>query len=204
MTKIVDIQLKISNDNIELIARRENYVEVSSNDLTSIQNELKKVISFCENLKTGDEKLKEQKENLLEFVTGHLTDDEKARNPKLFDKWEIGKLCLKNSYKNHYNIVYKCKEEHISSYENIPAISEAYWKKLPNEKKLEEGTNPEWAENFDKAEFYSRDLSYPAGVYKKFYNELYKSKGKVPAGEIPSNVSPYWTHIPKKIGNLGI
>ena len=85
----------------------------------------------------------------------------------------------------------------------MPTIDENFWKIVPNNKPIEDGINPEWAENFEKAEFYSRDLSYPAGVYKKFYNELYKSKDKVPAGEVPSNISKYWTHIPKKISNLG-
>ena len=139
------------------------------------------------------QKVIKEEGSVIEFAF-YATKDNGHQVEGVFSLEELKKIIEKvESLKNH-----------TSDYENMPTIDENFWKIVPNNKLTEDGINPEWAENFDKAEFYSRDLSYPAGVYKKFYNELYKSKDKVPAGEVPSNVSKYWAHIPKKIGNLGI
>lgn len=196
MSKIADIQLKINNGKIELVARRENYIEISSSDLTLIQDEIKKIISFCESLKTDDEKLKEQKEKLLEFVLQKTTNEEKASNSELFDKWTINKAYRTNDYISHYGIVYKCLKEHVSSYENIPSITPENWEKI-QKKEVEEGVNSEWQENFEKAENYSRDKTYMQGEYVKYYNELYKAKKKIASEQLPSKISEFWEHIPK-------
>ena len=165
--------------------------------------ELKKIIEKVESLKSVEEETKDFiNEKIKEDIKKDKSNLEKLKN--LIERWKIGHPYNMGDLSKYNDIVFESLKNHTSDYENMPTIDENFWKIVPNNKPTEDGINPEWAENFDKAEFYSRDLSYPAGVYKKFYNELYKSKDKVPAGEVPSNVSKYWAHIPKKIGNLGI
>lgn len=165
--------------------------------------ELKKIIEKVESLKSVEEETKDFiNEKIKEDIKKDKSNLEKLKN--LIERWKIGHPYNMGDLSKYNDIVFESLKNHTSDYENMPTIDENFWKIVPNNKLTEDGINPEWAENFDKAEFYSRDLSYPAGVYKKFYNELYKSKDKVPAGEVPSNVSKYWAHIPKKIGNLGI
>lgn len=165
--------------------------------------ELKKIIEKVESLKSVEEETKDFiNEKIKEDIKKDKSNLEKLKN--LIERWKIGHPYNMGDLSKYNDIVFESLKNHTSDYENMPTIDENFWKIVPNNKPTEDGINPEWAENFDKAEFYSRDLSYPAGVYKKFYNELYKSKDKVPAGEVPSNVSKYWVHIPKKIGNLGI
>ena len=165
--------------------------------------ELKKIIEKVESLKSVEEETKDFiNEKIKEDIKKDKSNLEKLKN--LIERWKIGHPYNMGDLSKYNDIVFESLKNHTSDYENMPTIDENFWKIVPNNKPTEDGINPEWAENFDKAEFYSRDLSYPAGVYKKFYNELYKSKDKVPAGEVPSNVSKYWAHIPKKISNLGI
>lgn len=165
--------------------------------------EMKKIIEKVERLKSIEEETKDFiNEKIKEDIKKDKSNLEKLKN--LIERWKIGHPYNMDNLSKYNDIVFESLKNHTSDYENMPTIDENFWKIVPEDKPAEEGINPEWLENFDKAEFYSRDLSYPAGVYKKFYNELYKSKDKVPAGEIPSNVSPYWTHIPKKISNLGL
>ena len=165
--------------------------------------EMKKIIEKVESLKSVEEETKDFiNKKIKEDIKKDKSNLEKLKN--LIERWKIGHPYNMGDLSKYNDIVLESLKNHTSDYENMPTIDENFWKIVPNNKPTEEGINPEWAENFDKAEFYSRDLSYPAGVYKKFYNELYKSKDKVPAGEVPSNVSKYWAHIPKKIGNLGI
>lgn len=165
--------------------------------------EMKKIIEKVERLKSIEEETKDFiNEKIKEDIKKDKSNLEKLKN--LIERWKIGHPYNMGDLSKYNDIVFESLKNHTSDYENMPTIDENFWKIVPEDKPAEEGINPEWLENFDKAEFYSRDLSYPAGVYKKFYNELYKSKDKVPAGEIPSNVSPYWTHIPKKISNLGL
>lgn len=165
--------------------------------------ELKKIIEKVESLKSVEEETKDFiNEKIKEDIKKDKSNLEKLKN--LIERWKIGHPYNMGDLSKYNDIVFESLKNHTSDYENMPTIDENFWKIVPNNKPTEDGINPEWAENFDKAEFYSRDLSYPAGVYKKFYNELYKSKDKVPAGEVPSNISKYWTHIPKKISNLGI
>lgn len=165
--------------------------------------EMKKIIEKVERLKSIEEETKDFiNEKIKEDIKKDKSNLEKLKN--LIERWKMGHPYNMGDLSKYNDIVFESLKNHTSDYENMPTIDENFWKIVPEDKPAEEGINPEWLENFDKAEFYSRDLSYPAGVYKKFYNELYKSKDKVPAGEIPSNVSPYWTHIPKKISNLGL
>ncbi|WP_455093159.1 hypothetical protein [Parvimonas micra] len=165
--------------------------------------ELKKIIEKVESLKSVEEETKDFiNEKIKEDIKKDKSNLEKLKN--LIERWKIGHPYNMGDLSKYNDIVFESLKNHTSDYENMPTIDENFWKIVPNNKPTEDGINPEWAENFDKAEFYSRDLSYPAGVYKKFYDELYKSKDKVPAGEVPSNISKYWTHIPKKISNLGI
>lgn len=165
--------------------------------------EMKDIIEKIDSLKSIEESTKDYiNEKIKEDVRKDKNNIEKLK--KIIDRWRVDIPYNKEDLVKYNDIVFECLKDHTSDYQNMPTIDENYWKKVPEDKPTEEGINPEWAENFEKAEFYSRDLSYPAGVYKKFYNELYKSKDKVPAGEVPSNISKYWTHIPKKISNLGI
>lgn len=165
--------------------------------------EMKNIIEKIDSLKSIEESTKDYiNEKIKEDIKKDKNNVEKLK--KIIERWKIGRPYNKGDYAKYNDIVFESLKDHTSDYENMPTIDENFWKIVPNNKPIEDGINPEWAENFDKAEFYSRDLSYPAGVYKKFYNELYKSKDKVPAGEVPSNISKYWTHIPKKISNLGI
>lgn len=165
--------------------------------------EMKDIIEKIDSLKSIEESTKDYiNEKIKEDVRKDKSNIEKLK--KIIDRWRVDIPYNKEDLVKYNDIVFECLKDHTSDYQNMPTIDENYWKKVSEDKPAEEGINPEWAENFDKAEFYSRDLSYPAGVYKKFYNELYKSKDKVPAGEVPSNISKYWTHIPKTISNLGI
>lgn len=165
--------------------------------------EMKNIIEKVKSLKSIEEETKDFiNEKIKEDIKKDKSNLEKLK--KIIGRWRVDTPYNKEDLVKYNDIVFECLKDHTSDYQNMPTIDENYWKKVPEDKPAEEGINPEWAENFDKAEFYSRDLSYPAGVYKKFYNELYKSKDKVPAGEVPSNISKYWTHIPKKISNLGI
>lgn len=166
--------------------------------------EMKDIIEKIDSLKSIEESTKDYiNEKIKEDVRKDKNNIEKLK--KIIDRWRVDIPYNKEDLVKYNDIVFECLKDHTSDYQNMPTIDENYWKKVPEDKPTEEGINPEWAENFEKAEFYSRDLSYDReGIYTKFYNELYKSNDKVPAGEIPSNVSPYWTHIPKKIGNLGI
>lgn len=165
--------------------------------------EMKDIIEKIDSLKSIEESTKDYiNEKIKEDVRKDKSNIEKLK--KIIDRWRVDIPYNKEDLVKYNDIVFECLKDHTSDYQNMPTIDENYWKKVPEDKPTEEGINPEWAENFEKAEFYSRDLSYPAGVYKKFYNELYKSKDKVPAGEVPSNISKYWTHIPKTISNLGI
>lgn len=165
--------------------------------------EMKNIIKKIDGLKSIEEETKDFiNEKIKEDIKKDKSNLEKLK--KIIERWKIGLPYNKGDLVKYNDIVFECLKDHTSDYENMPTIDENFWKIVPEDKPAEEGINPEWAENFDKAEFYSRDLNYPAGVYKKFYNELYKSKDKVPAGEVPSNISKYWTHIPKKISNLGI
>lgn len=165
--------------------------------------ELNRIIEKVESLKSVEEETKDFiNKKIKEDIKKDKSNLEKLKN--LIERWRIGIPYSQEDLVKYNDIIFECLKAHTSDYENIPVNNTTLWKKIPEDKPVEEGINPEWLENFDKAEFYSRDLSYPAGVYKKFYNELYKSKDKVPAGEVPSNVSKYWAHIPKKIGNLGI
>lgn len=206
MAEIVDIQIKIvkinGDDTYEIVALREGYnIQVATKNLSTIQDEITKIVNFCKNLKTDEEKLKEQKEKLLEFVIKNSTDKQKIINPDFFDEWIIGKKMLENRYVNHLGIVYKCLKEHIADYQLSPSLYlyNKYWEKIEDEKPIADGVNPEWQEHYEKAEFYYDDLSYPAGVYKKHYNELYKSKEKVPAGKTPKDNPQFWKLIPKKL-----
>lgn len=165
--------------------------------------ELNRIIEKVESLKSVEEETKDFiNKKIKEDIKKDKSNLEKLKN--LIERWRIGIPYNQGDLVKYNDIIFECLKKHTSDYENIPVNDTTLWKKIPEDKPVEEGINPEWLENFDKAEFYSRDLSYPAGVYKKFYNELYKSKDKVPAGEVPSNVSKYWAHIPKKISNLGI
>lgn len=164
--------------------------------------EMKDIIEKIDSLKSIEEETKDFiNEKIKEDIKKDKNNLEKLK--KIIERWKIGLPYSQEDLVKYNDIIFECLKKHKSDYENMPTIDENYWKKVPEDKPTEEDINPEWAENFGKAEFYSRDLSYPAGVYKKFYNELYKSKDKVPAGEVPSNISKYWTHIPKKISNLG-
>lgn len=165
--------------------------------------EMKNIIEKIDGLKSIEEETKDFiNEKIKEEIKKDKSNLEKLKS--LIERWRIGILYRQGDLVKYNDLVFECLKAHTSDYETIPLNDSTMWKKVHKDKPTEEGINPEWAENFDKAEFYSRDLSYPAGVYKKFYAELYKSKDKVPAGEVPSNISKYWTHIPKKISNLGI
>lgn len=170
MSKIVDIQLRINDNDVELIAKRKDYTEIQAIELSEIQNEIKKIISFCENLKTKDEELKEQKEKLLDFVTNHSSDEEKANNPELFDKWLIRKMYKLNDVINHLGIIYKCKKEHISDYEYIPSISSEYWEVV--KAKSEKPRNPLLPK--EKPQFYESDKTYNKGDYVMSGNKVYQ------------------------------
>lgn len=166
--------------------------------------EMKDIIEKIDSLKSIEESTKDYiNEKIKEDVRKDKNNIEKLK--KIIDRWRVDIPYNKEDLVKYNDIVFECLKDHTSDYQNMPTIDENYWKKVPEDKPTEEDINPEWAENFEKAEFYSRDLSYDReGIYTKFYNELYKSNDKVPAGEIPSNISKYWTHIPKKISNLGI
>lgn len=203
MNKIV-IQKIIKEDGaiIEFIfsATKDNGYTVEG--ILSLE-EMKNIIEKIDGLKSIEEETKDFiNEKIKEEIKKDKSNLEKLK--KIIERWKIGIPYNQGDLVKYNDIIFECFKKHTSDYENIPVNDTTLWKKVPEDKPVEEGINPEWAENFDKAEFYSRDLSYPAGVYKKFYNELYKSKDKVPAGEVPSNISKYWTHIPKKISNLGI
>lgn len=164
--------------------------------------EMKDIIEKIDSLKSIEESTKDYiNEKIKEDVRKDKSNIEKLK--KIIDRWRVDIPYNKEDLVKYNDIVFECLKDHTSDYQNMPTIDENSWKIVPNNKHTEDGINPEWAKNFEKADFYSRDLSYKANVYTKFYNELYKSNDKVPAGEIPSNVSRYWTHIPKKISNLG-
>lgn len=165
--------------------------------------EMKNIIEKIDGLKSIEEETKGFiNEKIKEEIKKDKSNLEKLK--KIIERWKIGHPYNKGDLSKYNDILFESLKNHTSDYENMPTIDENFWKKVPEDKPAEEGVNPEWLENFDKAEFYSRDLNYNPNVYTKFYNELYKSKGRVPAGEIPSNISKYWNHIPKKISNLGI
>ena len=199
--EIVEVVIKVTQSNgkelYEVIGRRSNYVEITAPDISTIQKELEKVIGFCKVLKTPSEILEQQKERLLEFVIKNSTNEQKARNPEFFRPWRLGEPFTKDEYANHLGLVFLCQEDNIATYENIPINNPKIWKIVPEDKPKEQGINPEWQEHYEKAEFYYDDLSYPAGVYKKHYNELYKSKEKVPAGKTPKDNPQFWKLIPK-------
>lgn len=205
--EIVEVVIKVTTVNgkelYEVIGRRSNYVEITAPDISTIQKELEKVVGFCKVLKTPSEILEQQKERLLEFVIKNSTNEQKAHNPEFFRPWRVGEPFTKDEYANHLGLVFLCQEDNIATYENIPINNPKIWKKVSEDKPIEEGINPEWQENFEKAKFYSRDKTYKPGTYVKYYNELYRAVKDIKDGEIPSNVSQYWTHIPKKISNLG-
>lgn len=160
--------------------------------------EMKDIIEKIDSLKSIEESTKDYiNEKIKEDVRKDKNNIEKLK--KIIDRWRVDIPYNKEDLVKYNDIVFECLKDHTSDYQNMPTIDENYWKKVPEDKPTEEGINPEWAENFEKAEFYSRDLSYPAGVYKKFYNELYKSKDKVPAGKTPKNNPQYWEYIPKKL-----
>lgn len=199
--EISEVVIKVSTVNgkeqYEVIARRSNYVEIVANDVSTIENELMKVVGLCKVLKTPDEKLQQQMERLLDFVIKNSTDEQKAKNPEFFRDWKNGQLFTKGEYVNCAGLVFYCKETHTAKYSNMPLVDFDFWKQIPAEKQPEKKINPEWEQNFKKAENYYRDLSYKEKTYVKFYNELYKAEKDVKNGEEPSEKSNYWKLIPK-------
>ena len=199
--EIAEVVIKVSTlngkDRYEVIARRSNYVEVVASDVSTIENELRKVVGLCKVLKTPNEEIEEQTQRLLEFVIKNSTDEQKAKNPEFFRDWKEGLPFTKGEYVNYAGLVFYCKESHTAKYNNMPLVDFDFWKQITVEKQPEKKINPEWEQNFKKAENYYRDLSYKEKTYVKFYNELYKAVKDVKNGEEPSEKSNYWQLIPK-------
>lgn len=201
--EIAEVVIKVTTVNgkehYEVIARRSNYVEITSLDNSTIQKELEKVVGLCKVLKTPDEKLEQQTERLLEFVIKNSTDEQKAKNPEFFRDWKEGLPFTKGEYVNYAGLVFYCKETHTAKYSNMPLVDFDFWKQVTVEKQPEKKINPEWEQNFKNAQNYYRDLSYNKNDYVIYYNELYKAVKDVKNGEQPHEKSSYWEHIPKKI-----
>lgn len=201
--EIAEVVIKVTTVNgkerYEVIARRSNYVEITSPDNSTIQKELEKVVGLCKVLKTPDEKLEQQTERLLEFVIKNSTDEQKAKNPEFFRDWKEGLPFTKGEYINYAGLVFYCKETHTAKYSNMPLVDFDFWKQVTVEKQPEKKINPEWEQNFKNAQNYYRDLSYNKNDYVIYYNELYKAVKDVKNGEQPHEKSSYWEHIPKKI-----
>lgn len=199
--EIVEVVIKVTQSNgkelYEVIGRRSNYVEITAPDISTIQKEIEKVIGLCKVLKTPDEKIQQQTERLLDFVIKNSTDEQKAKNPEFFRDWKEGLPFTKGEYVNYAGLVFYCKETHTAKYNNMPLVDFDFWKQVTVEKQPEKKINPEWEQNFKKAENYYRDLSYKEKTYVKFYNELYKAEKEVKNGEEPSEKSNYWKLIPK-------
>ena len=199
--EIAEVVIKVTTvngkDRYEVIARRSNYVEVVASDVTTIEKELQKVVGLCKVLKTPNEEIEEQTQRLLEFVIKKSTEKEKLQNPDFFRKWGVGEFFSKGEYVNHLGLVFKCKESNNATYENIPINTPELWEKIVE--KADKNINPEYADNYNKAEFYSRDKSYKLGSYVIYYNELYKAIKEVKNGEVPDLKSNYWQLIPKNL-----
>ena len=199
--EIAEVVIKVSTvngkDRYEVIARRSNYVEIVATNIFTIDNELRKVVDFCKVLKTPSEKNEEQTRRLLDFVIKNSTDEQKAHNPDFFRDWRPEDEFTKGEYVNNSGLVFYCKETHTAKYNNMPLVDFDFWKQVTVEKQPEKKINPEWEQNFKKAENYYRDLSYKEKTYVKFYNELYKAEKEVKNGEEPSEKSNYWQLIPK-------
>ncbi len=199
--EIVEVVIKVTTVNgkelYEVIGRRSNYVEITAPDISTIQKELEKVVGLCKLLKTPSEKLEQQTQRLLEFVIKNSNDEQKAKNPEFFRDWREGQPFTKGEYVNYAGLVFYCKETHTSKYSNMPLVDFDFWKQISAEKQNEKKINPEWEQNFQKAENYYRDLSYDKNIYVKYYNELYKAIKDVKDGEIPDEKSSFWQLIPK-------
>lgn len=206
--EIAEVVIKVTQSNgkdrYEVIARRSNYVEVVASDVSTIENELRKVVGLCKVLKTPSEEIEEQTQRLLDFVIKKSTAKEKAHNPDFFRKWGVGETYAKGEYVNHLGLVFYALEDNRATYENIPINTPELWRRVEEEKPTISNANPEYEENIKKAEIYYRDKSYKSGTYVTFYNELYKALKDVKDGEQPHEKSSFWEHIPKKIQNLGI
>lgn len=201
--EIAEVVIKVSTvngkDRYEVIARRSNYVEVMASDVSTIEKELQKVVGLCKVLKTPNEEIEEQTQRLLEFVIKKSTAKEKAHNPDFFKKWGVGETYVKGEYVNHLGLVFYALADNRATYENIPINTPELWKKVEEEKPLENGTNPEYVQNYNKAENYYRDITYKEGKYVRWYNKLYRAIKDVKAGEEPSEKSSFWKLIPEKL-----
>lgn len=206
--EIAEVVIKVTQssgkERYEVIGRRSNYVEVVASDVSTIENELKKVVGLCKVLKTPSEEIEEQTQRLLDFVIKKSTAKEKAHNPDFFRKWGVGETYVKGEYVNHLGLVFYALADNRATYENIPINTPELWRRVEEEKPTISNANPEYEENIKKAEIYYRDKSYKSGTYVTFYNELYKALKDVKDGEQPHEKSSFWEHIPKKIQNLGI
>lgn len=160
--------------------------------------DMKDIINIVENTKSKDEKIKN-------FIDEKIKEDIKKDKSNigklkvLIEKWKIDTLYELGNLATYNDVIFECIKKHKSDYESIPLNNTEFWKKLEEEKQVEDGINPEWQENFEKAENYSRDKSYNQGEYVKFYNELYKAKKKITSEELPSKISEFWEFISKNI-----
>lgn len=194
--KRISISAIMKDDEIEkfyFVGQKDNGFEVEG--YFSLE-ELKNVISKVEKTQSFEE----QKniiinEKIKEEITKDVENIKKYKD--LIERWKIKTKYAIDEICKYNDIVFKCVKEHISEYESIPFNNTEFWKKLEEEKQVEDGANPEWQENFEKAEFYSRDKTYRQGEYVKYYNELYKAKKDIKNEQIPSSISEYWEHIPK-------
>lgn len=137
------------------------------------------------------EKLANEKKFLLtEWVKGK-TDDELIAKKEMFSKPIDGKQIEENTIYNYAGKLYKAKVNFIYDNQQNPILEPAKWEEIGKKEKTK------YEEAFETAEHWSRDKSYEAKIYVKWWGKLYISEVKITDNEEPGK-GEKWKLIPKE------
>lgn len=156
-------------------------IDIQIKELESLIEKSNKVISELEN-----------KSNVVSKV---IFDNLEDKN--IIDRFETGKTYKVGDLVIYNDVVYICKKNNISDYENIPLNDPENWEAYSKENKISKEEISEYIKNISAAKSWNRDESFERGVYVIWYGKLYKSTEKITDNAEPGR-DERWEKIEKE------
>ena len=204
MSKITHIIATKFGGEWDIRAMRDDFQEIKTNVKDEFKENFESFVNSLEEIKTEKEIENEMKNELLSKITENLSDEEKYKNLKFYDKWKDRKRYKIGSIVKQFvaneEFLFRCKKEHESDYGIMPTLSAEHWEKIPNGK--EEPRNPLLPKS--KPDLYNNEKTYKKGTelesdrYCIFNDKVYEYVGDEPAdGKSPFSYPQLWKEIGK-------
>lgn len=129
------------------VVRDDNYQEVTTAEVETINSHIEGLIKFANTIKTKEQKeLEEAEKNYdetLKVIYNKTTLEERLKMINVLKRWREGEAVKKGDERTYNDILFIAKKDHICSYETIPINDVEFWRKAVPTAEIPEDYNHE-------------------------------------------------------------